>query len=54
MKIELRSLSEDGTITVVLTINFNEGKLVGGPHLKIFGSSFDKYKDWYEMQSKIT
>lgn len=51
---ERRSLSEDGTITVVLALNFKEAKLVGGPYLKIFGSSFDKYKDWADIQNTIT
>ncbi len=50
---ERRNLGEDGTIITVMTLNFDQSKLVAGPTLKIVGSSFDTNKNWPEIQTNI-
>ncbi|MDX1920977.1 MAG: ribonuclease J [Candidatus Caenarcaniphilales bacterium] len=46
---ERRNLSEDGTLTIAVALDLVGQKLVAGPMLTLFGSSFEKSPTWAEI-----
>lgn len=50
---ERRSLGEDGTITIVLALNFAKAALIAGPFIKTMGSSFNTNKNWSEIENNL-
>lgn len=46
---ERRNLSEDGTLTIAVALDLVGQKLIAGPTLTLFGSSFDKSPTWAEI-----
>jgi ribonuclease J len=50
---ERRNLGEDGTLTAVMALNFDKGQFVAGPTIKTLGSSFNKNKNWQEIEANM-
>ncbi|MDJ0625932.1 MAG: ribonuclease J [Candidatus Caenarcaniphilales bacterium] len=50
---ERKNLSEDGTITIVLAVDFKNAKLIAGPTMTMYGSSFDTSSSWQNLVETI-
>ena len=50
---ERRSLGEDGTLTIVLAVDFAKMALIAGPYMKTMGNSFNTNKNWLEIETAL-
>ncbi|HEY9885927.1 MAG TPA: ribonuclease J, partial [Vampirovibrionales bacterium] len=50
---ERRSLSEDGTLTLALAVDLENGQVVSKPQIALCGCSYDRNSAWPEVKEKI-